>query len=88
MQVIAQRAGFYGADYKRPGQTFDVADGLISTWFAPPQDSPPVPAEDAPEEPDFMGNGEQPPAGPGASGAGSGKKKSSPAPEAAAPDSP
>jgi len=44
MQVIAQRPGFYGADFKPAGAIFTVRAGEVASWFRP------VPASDAPGE--------------------------------------
>lgn len=35
MQVVAYSMGFYKGERRRPGDVFEVPDGLKSKWFAP-----------------------------------------------------
>jgi len=88
MQVRAQRAGFFGADFKPAGAVFSVPDGTTASWFVPLAASTPAQPLDAGKP---QGQGMDTPAPlPKAAKAGAGRRsKNAPAaPEAVAPDSP
>jgi len=90
MQVRAQRAGFFGADFKPAGAVFNVPDGTTASWFVPiatqaeagkPQGQP------APYTPKPKRIKAQDKAGTGLSGANF-TPAPAPAPAPAVPDSP